>query len=394
MNRTLAGLMLCIACFPLWVRAEVVDVALLTWHGAPEYHPDQLWARALGAPTGTPEVGAEVAQRESSFPLKAIGMELKLHPVVLQDPGEAAAQLDRLVAEGLHYVLLDLPARIIADLAQSNHQRDLLLFNISARDDRLRGEWCQPNLLHTIPAYAMRHDALAQYLVSRKWRRILLLEGPLPEDRVMADSFVRSSKRHGLKLIARRQFVVSNDPRERDKANVSLLSSGDYDVVFVADSEGEFARTVPYATLAPRPVVGGEGFAASAWHWSWERHGAPQLTSRFEKRAKRRMGPRDWAAWIAIKGLTEAMIRTRSTALSTVSAYLQGDEIVIDGFKGNRVSFRAWDGQLRQPMLLHTHNQVIERTPLAGFLHRHNNLDTVGTDEAEGLCINRGKPDA
>ena len=94
----------------------------------------------------------------------------------------------------------------------------------------------------------------------------------------------------------------------------------------------------------------------------------------------------DWAAWMAVKALSEAAVRVGGTDLAAVSAYLRGEEIVIDGFKGNRLNFRPWDGQLRQPMLLATHNWVAERAPLSGFLHPTNNLDTLGTDERDTLC--------
>lgn len=106
---------------------------------------------------------------------------------------------------------------------------------------------------------------------------------------------------------------------------------------------------MPYDTVRPRPVVGAEGLVAEAWHWAWPRHGAPQLTGRFEKQAKRHMGSADWAAWIAVKAVVEAVVRTENAPFAKMVAYLGGEEITIDGFKGNRLYFRDWDRQLRQP---------------------------------------------
>jgi ABC transporter substrate binding protein (PQQ-dependent alcohol dehydrogenase system) len=233
----------------------------------------------------------------------------------------------------------------------------------------------------------MRTDALVQYLVARKWRQVLLLQGPRPEDARLAQALERSAKRFGAKIVAKRPFVLGSDPREREKNNVALLTAGeDYDVVFVADTDGEFARGVPYQTLKPRPVVGSEGLVADAWHWSWERHGAPQLNTRFEKRTERRMTDRDWAAWIGVKAVVEAALRTTSTDFRTVAGYMRGEQIVLDGFKGYRLNFRPWDNQLRQPLLLATHNWVVERAPLPGFLHQSNNLDTLGFDKPESSC--------
>ncbi|MCK5624155.1 MAG: amino acid ABC transporter substrate-binding protein, partial [Alphaproteobacteria bacterium] len=57
-----------------------------------------------------------------------------------------------------------------------------------------------------------------------------------------------------------------------------------------------------------------------------------------------------------------------------------------DAYKGNPASFRPWNNQLRQPILLHTHNAVAARAPLDGFLHRRDVLDTLGIDEPESKC--------
>jgi len=143
---------------------------------------------------------------------------------------------------------------------------------------------------------------------------------------------------------------------------------------------------VPYQTSAPRPVVGSEGLVASAWHWTWERHGAPQLNQRFERQAGRPMQDADWAAWAAVKAIVEAAVRTESTALVPVAVYLRGADLALDVYKGAPASFRAWDNQLRQPILLHTHNAVIERAPLPGFLHPSEYMDTLGPDAPESAC--------
>ena len=57
-----------------------------------------------------------------------------------------------------------------------------------------------------------------------------------------------------------------------------------------------------------------------------------------------------------------------------------------DGFKGARTSFRAWDHQLRQPLLLSDGQAVIATAPVEGLLHPSNVLDTLGADAPEKLC--------
>src|SRR5262249_6280328 len=133
----------------------------------------------------------------------------------------------------------------------------LLLFNLTALEDSLRQERCQPHLFHVAPSHAMLTDALAQFLVAKKWRQALVLKGPAPGDAALQAAFERAAKRFGVKIVDTRAFVLGKDPRERAQNNVALLTAGgDYDVVVVADSDGEFAREVPYQTQKPRPVTG------------------------------------------------------------------------------------------------------------------------------------------
>jgi ABC transporter substrate binding protein (PQQ-dependent alcohol dehydrogenase system) len=368
--------------------SATIDIVYVELEGDSRYDETRLLAPVPGGARGRPYASAEVALRESRFAGKALGVEFRLQRAAGPDAGALVQQIEQHRAAGVRYFVLDAPAPVVAAVAQSTRGRDLLLFNVSAANDELRQQQCQPHLLHTIPGRAMQTDALAQYLVSKKWRNVLLLAGPQPADRQLAQAFEGSARKFGLRITQRRDFLLSNDPRERERGNVALLTAGaDYDVVFVADEDGEFARSVPYRTLRPRPVVGAEGLAAVAWHWNWERHGAPQLNRRLERHAARALGDADWAAWIAVKAVVESVVRSGNGSPSEVFAYLRSEELILDGFKGMRLNFRPWDNQLRQPILLATHNAVIERAPLAGFLHQTNVLDTLGFDRRDSRCV-------
>jgi ABC transporter substrate binding protein (PQQ-dependent alcohol dehydrogenase system) len=215
----------------------------------------------------------------------------------------------------------------------------------------------------------------------------LVLQGPLEKDASLVEAFQRSAARFGAEIVGVRPFVLTNDPRQREQSNVALVTEGsNYDIVLVVDTDGEFARYVPYQTRTPRPVVGTAGLVPKAWHWSWERHGAPQVESRFEDAAGRRMDDSDWAAWAAVKAVVQSVLRAETTEFEPVRGYLLGDRMNLDGAKGNPMSVRAWDHQVRQPILLATGNAVIARAPLAGFLHQVNELDTLGVDAPETQC--------
>lgn len=350
------------------------------------YSAKNLYAQFLGQALGRPYAGAEVALKEVKYHGKALGVTFALEKAVAKDSTDLIKQVEYLKGKGAQFILADLPAPELTALAKATRDQNIVLLNISAPDDNLRQTDCQPHLYHLLPNYTMQTDALAQFLVFRKWNQVLELSGQLPADMQWATAFERSAKRFGLKITDKKTFVLSNDPRERDQNNVALLTGGDQDVIFIADSQGEFARQVPYHTLKPNLVVGAEGLAATAWHWSWERHGAPQLNKRFEKKAKRAMSSTDWAAWMGVKAIAEAVQVKNTTDVKALTEYLTAPDTLMDGFKGTGVSFRTWDHQLRQPLLLYTHNTVMERVPLKGFLHQVNNLDTLGFDERESTC--------
>ncbi len=336
----------------------------------------------LGQPTGPAADGVQMALADGAFELEAAGAKLALDskPVAALDAARAAAQ----AAEkgGAALLLADLPADWLLAVADAVK---IPLLNLSAADDRLRAQDCRARLFHLIPSERMRADALAQTLVSRKWTNVLLLTGPGAADQQRAATVQAAMKRYGLKLAGSKPFKVSADPRERDLANPLLLTAGaQYDAVWVVDGDGEFARSLPYRTVLPRPVVGDGGLVALAWHAQFERFGAPQVSRRFAKANKRAMTAQDWAAWMAGKVLIGAAVAAPKGPNAAWADAV--GKLTVDGSKGVAMSFRPWDGQLRQTVLLSDGQGVISQAPIEGLLHPSNVLDTLGADAPEKLC--------
>jgi ABC transporter substrate binding protein (PQQ-dependent alcohol dehydrogenase system) len=330
--------------------------------------------------------GARLAMRDSRIVGRAAGIAFELLERPVQE-GEDAVTAARELLATTRILVLDLPLAETLAVADALASNGAILLNPRHDDAALRGSECRTDLFHTIPSIDMRMDALAQYARRRGWDRVLVLEGPLAEDRSLSAAFQASARKFGVEVVEVRPFVPGNDPRNREQSNIALLTAeAEYDLVFVADTEGDFSRYIPYQTYAPRPVIGSEGLIADGWHWTWERHGAPQLNQRFEKLAGRRMQEEDWAGWAAIKAVVEAAVRSRSADPKAMREAMLSPEFQFDGYKGTAVSFRPWSRQLRQPILLHTHNAVIQRAPLEGFLHETNTLDTLGADRPESAC--------
>ena len=342
-----------------------------------------------GHPGGSLANAVEMAIDEARFELEAAKLEAKLEAVEAATPQEAAAALQKLEKDGAAGVVLDLPADWVAGLPAA---LKLPLVNAGSPDEKLRGAACRANLFHTLPGERMRADALAQALLARRWNRVLLLHGSSADDAVRLAVVQATLKRFGLKLNATRAFKLSADPRERDLGNVTLLtnpasSGGEYDVVWVVDSDGEFARTLPYRTALPRPVVGDGGLTAQAWAPNFERFGAPQLARRFARNAKRPMTGHDWAAYMATKAVLQAALaNAKAPGAAALLKTMTGEAFVLDGFKGTRNSFRPWDRQLRQPLLLTDGVGVIGSAPVEGVLHPKNVLDTLGADAPDSAC--------
>ncbi len=387
---SLAGLLaVCALCWSAAAWAEEFVFAYVGLEGDPHYRAERRYTGLTLKQPYPPLAGAKTAIRESRIIGRSLGIKFELLERTVPSGQDAAAVVEALNSEsGAKAFLLDLPAQMLRATASRLADAPLLLFNVRNKDDDLRNENCAPNLYHTVPSYRMLTDALVQYLFKKGWKKVLVLRGPNEADRAYADSFLASARRMRLEVVDDRKFELTNDPRRRGESNVALITGGlDYDVIFIADRRGEFSRYVPYQTYLPRPLVGDEGMTPTAWHWTWERHGAPQLNQRFARIEKSRpMRGEDWAAWASIKSVVTAIRKTGSTELGGLRRFLKDPDTAIDVYKGNPVSFRAWDNQLRQPILLHTHNAVVARAPIEGFLHRLNYLDTLGYDREESKC--------
>ncbi|HEX2337484.1 MAG TPA: amino acid ABC transporter substrate-binding protein [Hyphomicrobiaceae bacterium] len=390
---TLACWILLLAAFIPIVRAQdqplrELAIAFVDRTGDPLYQTTPGYAGLFRPEHFSALPAAELAVRDGAAAAQARGRKLSLLRKSLQE-GEDAATSVRMLAQAnaVMAAIIDLPADEMVQLAKAVAGEPLILFNARHREDSLRSQTCGTQLLHTLPSWSMLHDGLAQRLLELDWRRLFVLRGPHAEDKALAASFLAAARKFGLRVVEMRDFVAGNDPRKRDQINIRLLTGGiDYDALFVADALGDFARTVPFNTAKPRPIVGSAGLTASAWHPYWERHGAPQLNRRFFRLAGRRMTDQDWATWVAVRATLDAAAGVAEPSATGMFQALIAPEMKIELYKGPPGSFRSWSRQLRQPILLGTHDAVVALAPVEGALHQKNNLDTLGVDQSEFRC--------
>ena len=390
MTRTSLGLLTFVASLIMSGAAFAADVKVgyLGLKDDLRYHPQVAYTRIQIAPALNPVEGARLGIEDLGIVTDAVGVTLSLDEQQATDAADAIARVAAMSAAGEKFVILDLPGDIVAQVATASAALPITLVNATAPQDALR-ELCQPNLIHTGASDRMLADTYTQFLRHRNWTRVLILVGKEPRDAEIADAFEASARRLRLEIRDRREFTTSTDPANREQNNTMLVTGGtDYDVIFVADSLGEYARYLNYATQLARPVIGATGLTASEWHWSWDRDGATQVTLRFQRLAEggRFMSGEDWSTWIAAKSIATAYAKARSDDPAKVYEYLRGRRFNIDGSKGYRMNFRPWDGQLRMPTVLATSNAVTESAPFPEFLHQTNELDTLGVDEPESKC--------
>lgn len=291
-------------------------------------------------------------------------------------------------------IIADLEATDLLKLADLPESSSSLIIDVRTSDDELRAQSCRANILHVRPSYAMKADALAQYLVWKRWRNWLLISGKKPKDRAYAAAIRRAAARFGGKIVEERTYAYEAGSRRTDTGHqqiqkqMPLVTQGAprHDVVIAADEEETFGEYLLFRTDEPRPVAGTHGLVATAWHRSFEEYAATQMQNRFERRANRTMTERDYAAWLAVRIVGEAVTRTGKADAPSLKSYILSDAFEVAGFKGQGMNFRKWDLQLRQPVLIAGPRAMVSISPQEEFLHQHYLTDTLGVDQPETKC--------
>jgi ABC transporter substrate binding protein (PQQ-dependent alcohol dehydrogenase system) len=338
--------------------------------------------------------GARLGIADDNTTGRFTGQSFELVESVASEDGGVAPAFRELTAKGIRLIVADVAAPELLAVADLPEAATTTIFNAAAAEDRLRGEDCRANVLHLLPSRAMLADALVQYLVVKNWTSLFLVVGHGDGDREFAADIRHAAKKFGARIAADKPWTFTPGARRTDTGHfaiqdeVARFTQGvSYDVLIVADEDDEFGDDLSYHTFDPRPVAGTQGLVPSAWARPHEQWGATQLQERFLHQAKRWMTDRDYAAWMAVRAIGEAATRSKSTDPAAILAFLRSDRFELAAYKGARLSFRSWDGQLRQPILLADARALVSVSPPPGrFLHQFSELDTLGIDRPETKC--------
>jgi ABC transporter substrate binding protein (PQQ-dependent alcohol dehydrogenase system) len=338
--------------------------------------------------------GAQVGVADNNTTGKFTNQTFEVTDQVVADGEDVKGAIQSLADSGVSLIVVDLSAQRLLAAADVAKAKGLLLFNVSATDDRLREADCRSNILHVVPTRSMLADALAEYLIWKQWRRWLLIKGSHPEDELLAQAYRNSAKKFGAKIVEERTYEDTGGGRRSDSGSVQTqrqiptLTQGApaHDVLIAADESEVFAGYLSYHIWDPRPVAGSAGLVPTIWDASHEQWGAIQLQNRFIKSFRRFMNARDQAAWLAVRMIGESTTRTGTADPEKLRAFLLSPDFSIAAFKGVRLSVRPWNQQLRQPILLSDGRMIASVSPQEGFLHQFSELDTLGVDHPESKC--------
>jgi ABC transporter substrate binding protein (PQQ-dependent alcohol dehydrogenase system) len=338
--------------------------------------------------------GVRLALEDNNTTGKFLNQHFTLKQVRIKEGDDPVAAVSQLADRGISFFIVDLPPDALLKVADAGRPRGLVFFNAGAIDDRLREEDCRPNVIHAAPTRSMLADGLAQYLVAKRWTRWLLVVGSHEPDRLYADVLRRSAGRFGARIVQERVFEDTGGARRTDSGLVQiqrqmplfLQGAPEHDVLVAADESEVFASYLPYRTREPRPVAGSAGLVPKSWDAAHDQWGANQLQNRFMQMFSRRMTALDGQAWTAARMIGEAASRVRSADPKAIVAYLKGPDFALAAFKGQKLTLRDWNLQLRQPVLLADGRTIASVSPQEGFLHQFSELDTLGFDRPETKC--------
>ena len=337
--------------------------------------------------------GALLAIEDNNTTGKFLNQHFTLTEVRLKQGDDVVGRASSLTDHD-GFIIVDLPADELLKVADSLRDRGTVLLDAGSIDDRLREQDCRSNVVHVAPTRSMLADGLAQYLVWKQWKRWLLVVGSHDKDKLFADALRRAASRFGAKIVQERTFEDTGGARRTD-SGVTLIQrqmpvftqgAPAYDVLVASDESEVFASYLPYRTWDPRPVAGSAGLTPTSWDASHDQWGAIQIQNRFVKLNSRRMTALDMQAWTAARMVGEATARTNSADPKTVFGFIKGKGFSVAAFKGQRLTLRDWNLQLRQPILLADGRMVVSVSPQEGFLHQTSELDTLGVDRPETKC--------
>jgi ABC transporter substrate binding protein (PQQ-dependent alcohol dehydrogenase system) len=323
--------------------------------------------------------GVDEINRSGQF----LGKRYALDKVSVPADGDLASAAGPALSSGQRLIIADLTAKDLLALAAIPEAKQALILDARTSDDTLRQQDCRANVFHLLPNWAMRADALAQFLAQKHWTRWFLLVGPAPEDQAYAAALRHGAESIGAHIVIEKRYQAGEGaPRIADVTHVPKP----YDLLLVVDTNNTFGNSLAFNTWDPRLIAGTQGLTAVAWDSAFREYAARGIQYRFFLSASREMTERDYGSWLAASVIGEAIMRGNVSDAPGVRKFLLSDQFSVPANKGEGLTFRRWDHQLRQPLLLFGPHQLVTMWPQDAGHGGHLATDKLGFDSEHSLC--------
>lgn len=374
-----------IIIFAIFASANTLNIKIL--YLEQKFKKPPVLSNIIEEPKDSGLKGVELAIIDSNKTARFLNQKYILEKSISKDKKELTKSFEKFINEKNTFVIVNVQNDFFKKLIDHPLSKNALIINSANTNSDFRKEICQKNILHTIASDAMLYDSLAQFLIKRNWKDWLLIKGSNKKDKEIEKAIKRAAKRYGGKIVDEKVWDSKSDIRRKAQQEMpAFTQSKDYDVVLTADYYGDFGEYVYFNSWLPRPVAGTQGVTPVTWHKVIEAWGAAQLQKRFEKKAKRWMNSVDFASWVAVRTIVTSVSKTNSTELEKNIAFIFSKKFELGAYKGRKLSFREFNGQLRQPISLVHPRALVSTSPQVGFLHPITDLDTLGIAKYELQC--------
>ena len=376
---------LAIFLFVSIIKAELLEINILYLEQKVKKPP--VLSNVIDEPENLGLKGAQIAIKDSNKTARFLNQKYILQTKKSKDEKELITSFENFTKDGGVFVILNVRDELLEKISNHSLSKKVILLNSANPSSEFRQTLCKPNLLHTISSNAMLYDGLVQFLIKRNWKEWLLLKGDRPEDKKIEEAIKRAAKRFGGKIVEEKTWSFDTDIRRKAQSEMpSFTQSKEHDVVLVADYHKDFGEYVYFNTWKPRPIAGTSGLTPVTWHKVIEAWGAAQMQKRFEKKAKRWMHSKDYASWVAVRTIVTSIKATNTTDFQTNLDNIYSKDFSLAAYKGRKLSFREFNGQLRMPVSLVHPRALVSTSPQVGFLHPLTDLDTLGIAKHEAQC--------
>ena len=168
--------------------------------------------------------GAQLATEDDNATGRFLNQRYTLIEKLLGENDDPVAAMQCARRPGVSFIVTSLDADRLLKIADAGKARGETLINALALDERLREQDCRANVFHVAPTRSMLADALAQYLVWKKWRKWMLTVRFARKRRVVRRraapccDAVRRQDRRGAGIQGHRRGAAHRQRGRRDSA--------------------------------------------------------------------------------------------------------------------------------------------------------------------------------